>query len=1202
MIRKSLGLCFFFLTLLVGEAQVNLQTGSAVFSLPVFNWQDTKSRLNLAITLNYDSKNGLKVDEIASNIGQGWSLNAGGVITRIQVGQRDDQMPGVDQSYGDTSAYPPGYLYNHNITNGCPIALTELPLFLKQGVVYTDGNAEDADRELDYFLFDFNGRTGMMVLGNIIGGVGNPASIIGDSRLIATYDIDASEANANHSRTSISSFHITDENGLIYTFRNKEYVKILRTHFGIEITDQNGPIFQLIPDPNPLDGEIYDQFGYDNFRNEENPYVSDSWYLSSITDQLTGRTVNFSYQTENLSNYSGKTIEAVVPGIVSPFTNKLIEKGDLPLNGYVNLLHKISITKTPRLSQITYPDGNTVTFEYGASRVDLAGDLVLSDIQVKYLGDVVNRFDFRQAYFIGNKIRNPQATSEYKLARLCLQSVQKFGAYQKDEDPPYIFSYYTGTNNTENLVPPPFSDLKDIWGYYNGDGSGVALASSTLHRSFFEYQTLSFADLNNNDASYVPPSRVKANYAKLGLLQTIQFPTGGTLSYEYDQNVYSLGSTNIPYGGVHVSQTILHDGSSTANSDIVTGYSYLLDDNITSSLWGFEPTINRTQNWISYRPFGDEKYGGLLSGIQSSSDINKTNLLTKLVALSVSGVLEYEAYVNFVADPAGYMIALALQELFFPPATGADLTLIKTYYNYDLTQKNLLPVQFKQVKVTPLTPVNSIPLAYASQNGWTIYKFSSDTENPVLVSTTANQADFSSKQRVLPWLYGRLELINVYNASGNLVKQTENDFDWEDAVAKRVINQPSFTCSVNSYQYLPTQTWWNASSQPQPSGYYRTTPSTHITFTSNQTIPSIVVDNYSIFTGHAPLTDTYVRTFNSSGSFQQTHTSFQYGPNLLPSQTITTLSNGDQQVTQAYYSDDYSPTGVFQSLQSLNLVDLPVATYKSIIKNGSTDMLYLGAQVIQYGNLANGDIEPSQIYVGRSSAPVSFGGFDGGNPLNYPNLVLTQTLRYDLSGNLVKTEDEGGRVTASLYDYADRYVVAKLINEDIDVNPVAYTSFETSSMGGWQLSGNPVYNNSLAVTGNNSLDMQGGQTLSVNFTFNSPYTLSFWSTGSISVDGASLTKSGPAIGSFTYYEYSVPSTQSGLTLTAPIEMFVDEVRLYPAAAQMTTFTYNPLLGKTSECDNNNLVSYFQYDNMGRILVVMDAYGNITKSFEYNFKR
>src|SRR5260370_6026909 len=90
--RRIIYLSIFLLIFIKPYAQVNLQTGSGLFSLPMFNWQDDKSRLTSIVELNYSSGNGLRVSDVASNAGQGWSLVAGGVVTRLQVGEPDDQM------------------------------------------------------------------------------------------------------------------------------------------------------------------------------------------------------------------------------------------------------------------------------------------------------------------------------------------------------------------------------------------------------------------------------------------------------------------------------------------------------------------------------------------------------------------------------------------------------------------------------------------------------------------------------------------------------------------------------------------------------------------------------------------------------------------------------------------------------------------------------------------------------------------------------------------------------------------------------------------------------------------------------------------------------------------------------------------------------------------------------------------------------
>ena len=65
--------------------------------------------------------------------------------------------------------------------------------------------------------------------------------------------------------------------------------------------------------------------------------------------------------------------------------------------------------------------------------------------------------------------------------------------------------------------------------------------------------------------------------------------------------------------------------------------------------------------------------------------------------------------------------------------------------------------------------------------------------------------------------------------------------------------------------------------------------------------------------------------------------------------------------------------------------------------------------------------------------------------------------------------------------------------------------------------------------------------------------------------------------------------------------YVDEVRLYPETASMTTYTYNPVLGITSTTDANNLTTYYEYDTFGRLQLIRDDQGNILKTYTYNYK-
>jgi len=97
-----------------------------------------------------------------------------------------------------------------------------------------------------------------------------------------------------------------------------------------------------------------------------------------------------------------------------------------------------------------------------------------------------------------------------------------------------------------------------------------------------------------------------------------------------------------------------------------------------------------------------------------------------------------------------------------------------------------------------------------------------------------------------------------------------------------------------------------------------------------------------------------------------------------------------------------------------------------------------------------------------------------------------------------------------------------------------------------------------------------------------------------------LKKTGPTNNNFTYYEYAVAAGSAAPTVSG--SGAIDELRLYPANARMTTYTYDPVLGKTAECDINNRIAYYEYDSYGRLHIIRDERSNIIKLYEYNYKQ
>ena len=83
------------------------------------------------------------------------------------------------------------------------------------------------------------------------------------------------------------------------------------------------------------------------------------------------------------------------------------------------------------------------------------------------------------------------------------------------------------------------------------------------------------------------------------------------------------------------------------------------------------------------------------------------------------------------------------------------------------------------------------------------------------------------------------------------------------------------------------------------------------------------------------------------------------------------------------------------------------------------------------------------------------------------------------------------------------------------------------------------------------------------------------------------------------YEHKVINPPGG-TITVTGTGTIDELRLYPGAAQMKTYTYQPLTGVSSQCDVNSNITYYNYDNLGRLAFIQDESKNVTKRFCYNY--
>jgi hypothetical protein len=190
-----------------------------------------------------------------------------------------------------------------------------------------------------------------------------------------------------------------------------------------------------------------------------------------------------------------------------------------------------------------------------------------------------------------------------------------------------------------------------------------------------------------------------------------------------------------------------------------------------------------------------------------------------------------------------------------------------------------------------------------------------------------------------------------------------------------------------------------------------------------------------------------------------------------------------------------------------------------------------------------------------------------------------------------------------IYGYNNSVVIAKVTN-GIQTQ-VAFSSFESADKGFWDYNGSTGGSaTDLGRTGTKYYNLGTGA-ISRSGMPPGKYILSYWSKGG----GATLSGSNYSlisetfdmtVNNWVYHECICQLSATGsIQLTGNIQ--IDELRLYPFMARMTTFTYIPLVGKTSETDLNNITTFYEYDEFFRLKCVKDQNGNIRKNYIYHLK-
>ena len=1197
-IRKMFWFRLFLSFLLVQhlQAQVNLQTGSAVFSLPVLQWKDTRSNLNLSAQFQYNSGNGLRVNDVASNIGHGWSFAVGGVIKRMQVGEPDDQKAwNGNGTFNDLTKYPNGYLYNDRaVYKGVSTALNRYPIFPEMNRVYKQHNSVTADTELDYFSFQFNGRTGIFVL--------NKSTRTGYSleknNLLISFEIDerlaTNQVNAGV-RTTITSFTILDEFGISFKFSKRELSKVQKTIY----CDRYGN--NSYEQPKIKKDHVYYEKNIDQ-GDLINPFITTAWHLTEVEDKLTGRKVLFDYIVRNIQATAGNTISQIDQ-----------EKR------YVLISLNTSIQQIPILSAVQFPDGHRLAVAFGDQRVDLPGDFCMKSVDVFFKQRLKTRFRLKNSYVIRNRFGTPVTDFQKQQARLYLLGIRQVGPDGKSFFPDHNFDYYLNAGvagATDDVVPAPFSMFKDIWGYYNGSNSQTYWAEPmNLNKGI--------SDLNYSDATGLCFRRKntsnmvlnpKAGYASLGLLKQIRFPAGGMQKFEYEQNKVQYNGAEIFTGGVRVSKVYSHDGGFTndCNNLSVTTYNYVAESGI-SSMWGFEYPSNKYTSYNKYSPeykfykwvpfLGKCGYRFQYPGISSTSkSVTLPWLQHQFSNPIVSGAMQgmdaaskvlslLKAFSKSSPDPTSLIISLASDLINLVLSCFVDIssnTMTDVYYNLNLNDFNPLPVQYARVEL----------IQQQGNNGITIHQFTSPADYAIWEN---NDEAKSMKQRYAFWAYGLPKSTTVIDKNGKIISETIQQYDFSDAKndlcntnwaamsaydgqSSNGLNPGENSCDYDNLKALPVRsvsqriTDWN-----DPSKYDNLNG-----FITSSTA-DIKLQFYSIYTGKVYLSSVINKSYASnSNRYTQVQTNYAYNNrNYLPYQIATLKSNGDESIEEISYNIDMPYDAALNKLIINNFISMPVKTLQRLRKAGSNQFLYLGGEESEFTVIANGDVKVSKKKQYRLTTPLT----------QLPSPVVTTEYLYNANGDLTGLIDEGGRTVTNIYDGDGKWLTATVINAHPVNDKVFYAGFEENESSTWVLSDENLFNPS-PLAGARCFQINNANITANQLNTAKAYRLSFWATGTINVNGTALSPmvSVPRVGMFSYFETIVPTGNTTVQLTG--SGLIDELRLLPENARIRSVAYDDLLGKTAEIDENNRITFYTYDALGRLSSIQDDQKHILKYYEY----
>ncbi len=489
---------------------VNLVSGTPQVSVPIYTLE--YGGMSLPITLEYDAS-GVKVESIASCVGQNWSLDVGGVVSRIVKSAPDEGNP-YNWQVGNCLIDVDGYYQDYGLTK------LESQLNLHPAQLYAGGNIDNRaiqwmrwrtaasnglkDSQPDLFYFNTP--------------QGSSKFVFNDQRRIVYLENTDFVVKENFLNNDFKSWDVTSPNGVKYKFGIDNATGYQGRGNACESS------YDLVPDFFQGPGAAVNRF------------IVSSWFLTKISNFEGNQSIDLSYinnnYTHTVNNVQSKYTEFchnsnLSNGIVSSPACNLNEEqqynsfaGSATGNTTQNPRTTTHFVNSQLLNEIT-AGSVKIIFNYSL-REDLINTFDSTGFNAKRLDKIeirVNNICVKNFIFNYESRTSTEVVTNSAVTAECKERffLKNFKEETCVDDKVKITSFIYNTT----ALPNRLSYAQDKWGYFNGK-----LGNPSLFASYrFLLDTSIYADRSCAE-----------NFAKAGILESIVYPTKGTVNFEYEKH------------------------------------------------------------------------------------------------------------------------------------------------------------------------------------------------------------------------------------------------------------------------------------------------------------------------------------------------------------------------------------------------------------------------------------------------------------------------------------------------------------------------------------------------------------------------------------------------------------------------------------------------------------------------------------------